>query len=776
MSTHATDHAGERSTRVQTRLGFALFVAVFWLAAFQWPDGMPSAERESSWHQALDVAFVQQREFGDGLVFTWGPLGFLATPAFHAQTVVWKLVLWRGLFNLLALLLASRLLLRLGALERVALVLALCLHPLGSDATVLFAILAALDWALADGPRRNARGIALGAGYALLALMKLSWGGALAACALAYVGCHWRDARGAAVRHITAALGTFAASWWALGQSFAELPSWLANSARIAAGYSTAMSLDGRPLVTQLAYVAVLLGVAALVLRFASEPRSRRELAFACAAALCLFVAAKAGLVRRASHPVTLFGFVALSVSIAGSTAPRAWSRASATALRLAAASVMIAGTSLTMRVRAADFVPAQLHETLVHALTNATRLAEPARTLAELEREREHACAAVALPRVRAAVRDADVDLLPSSQGIVFANGLAWRPRPVLQSYCTFDAELQQLDAAFYAAASAPEFVLFEAGTLDWRLPNMDDAPAIVELARCYEPALAEQGWLLWRRKSSAVPQTAPTLVLERELAFGETFEWPAASARGAYLLALDVETTLAGRAWSALSRAAPLYLEVWTDDGDYQKTRIVPEMMRTGVLVSPWLPTTSRWLQWYEGARTVRPLRMRLAPPLARSAVDERVRVRVLHVADAGPRTEPAAERDPPFEIASVRPLAFDPRARGAEFSAPGELRWALSPGAHSVALAARVPPPDEPANPARPVATALVLRAEVREPAGVRALFEERFELGSADVWRVEHAFDTSAQARLDVRIVVEPAGAICDGMTWESWRVR
>lgn len=775
MSTSDAE-AQHRDTRWQTRVALALFVAFFWLAAFEWPGGMPSAERESSWHQALDAAFLRQLEFGDGLVFTWGPLGFLATSAFHAETVVWKLVLWQGLFKALALLLATRALLRLGALERVALVLALCLHPLGTDATVLFAILAALDWALADGPRQNARALALGGGYALLALMKVSWWGALGACGGAFVWSAWRDARGAALRFAAAGLGAFAATWWALGQSFTELPNWLANSARIAAGYSTAMSLDGRPLVTQLAVVAVVLGAAALVLRGASSPRSRREFAFACAAAACLFVAAKAGLVRRTSHPVTLFGYVALAVLLAGPALPRAAWRASATLLRLAAAGVMIAGTSLTLRMRATDFVPAQLHETVVHALANAGELAAPAQVLAARTRERENACAEVALPRVRALVRDADVDLVPASQGVLLANGLAWTPRPVLQSYCTFDARLQALDADFYARERAPAFVLFQAETIDWRLPNMDDAPAIVELARRYEPALAEQGWLAWRRRPGALAEVAPRLVLERELAFGETFDWPATDERGAGLLALDVESTLAGRAWSTLSRAAPLYLEVWTDDGDYQKTRIVPEMMRTGVLVSPWLTTTSRWLQWYDGARPVRPLRMRLAPPLAPAAVGERVRVRVLHVADAGPRAEPAAERDPPFEIASVRPLAFDPRARATEFSAPGELRWVLSPGAHEVSLAVRVPPADGPASSARPVAAALVLRAEVRDAAGARDLFEERFALGSADVWRIERRFATIAPARLEVHLVVEPAGASCDGLAWESWRVR
>lgn len=775
MSTFDEARPAGRDTRVQTRAALVLFALIVWLAAFQWPDGMPGAERESSWHQALDTAFVEQLPFGDGLVFTWGPLGFLATPAFHAQTIVWKLVLWHGVFKVLALLLALRVCLRVGALERVALVLALCLHPLGTDASVLFTILAALDWALADGPRKNARCLALGAGYALLALMKVSWGGALAACSLALVWSTWREMRGAALRFAGAALCAFLATWWALGQSFTDLPSWLANSARVAAGYSTAMSLDGRPLVTQLAYVALALGAAALLLRFATGPRSRRELAFACAAAVCLFVAAKAGLVRRTSHPVTLFGFVALDSLLAGPALPGVASRIGATSLRLGAAIVMIWGTSLTMRLRPADFVPAQLHETLVNALTNVAKLASPARTVAELTAAREHVADETALPRVRAAVRDATIDMLPASQGLVFANGLRWSPRPVLQSYCTFDTELQRLDAEHFAGARAPEFVLFEAGTIDYRLPNMDDAPAIVELARRYEPALAEQGRLLWRRRAASVPACAPVTVLEREIAFGEVFDWPALGERGAYLLALDIETTLAGRVWSTLSRAAPLYLEVWTDDGDYQKTRVVPEMARTGVLVSPWLPTTSRWAQWFAGARAARPLRMRLSPPLAPSAVEEHVRVRILHVADAGPRAEAEAGSTPPFDIGSVRPLAFETLARANTFSAPGELRWVLAPGEHGIELTAHVPRPDEWA-PASAVATALLVRAEIKDLAGARVLFEQHFALGDADVLRVEHAFETTGPSRLDVRIFVEPASAIVDGMTWESWRVR
>jgi hypothetical protein len=94
-----------------------------------------------------------------------------------------------------------------------------------------------------------------------------------------------------------------------------------------------------------------------------------------------------------------------------------------------------------------------------------------------------------------------ASVDVLGHEQGVALFNDFNYRPRPVIQGYCTFTPPLVKLNGDFFASDKAPEFVLLKVESIDKRLPAVDDARVLLLLAHRYQFLRWEKGFTLWQR-----------------------------------------------------------------------------------------------------------------------------------------------------------------------------------------------------------------------------------------------------------------------------------
>ena len=79
----------------------------------------------------------------------------------------------------------------------------------------------------------------------------------------------------------------------------------------------------------------------------------------------------------------------------------------------------------------------------------------------------------AQALPQsVLDLIGDASVDVMPWEISTVYFNDLRYDPRPVAQSYTTYDGWLDERNYEKYISETAPEFILFAMGDIDRRHP----------------------------------------------------------------------------------------------------------------------------------------------------------------------------------------------------------------------------------------------------------------------------------------------------------------
>jgi len=758
------------------------------LTAWVWVAGFSPSTKITTPPEALALA----RCFEDGLragveyVYTFGPLGAFHTESYTPGLFWRQVLLWEGALKLLIAVVLVQVGLKIpGRIERV-LFFVLLAYPISIDAYAYVSILGVLVWMLER--ERLSPWITI-AGSAVLAAFGLAKFSFLAPALVSIV------AVGAgSPRRMPAVGATFVAVlvalWWVAGQDLRDLPTWFHRSLQVSTGYGEGCGTPAPSGLRPLAFATAGLVAVQCAGLFRAESDRRKRRLLACAVPPILWIAYKAGFVRAADHTSIYFGFTMLAPFLlaSGLLAPGVIAPGVRWGLlgRLACIALSFAATTLV------DPADETWGQRLTHATKTAVRnlgrnvgwITDLGGARAECESRHDSARAEVSLPRTRAAVGDRPIDVISYQQQVLLLNDLAWRPRPVFQGYVALGPELQKLNAGFLESDRAPEFVLFHLETIDGRLPAMDDALALQVVARDYEAVLAESGFLLLRRN----PREAATdeVVIERTLAFGETLDLSGLEG-SCHVLELDVPASLLVRLRTLLESAPPLAMEIGLDSGRTAEVRIVPAMMRSGVVLDPFLGTQRDWIAWYTGQKLERPVRLKIIEPRSPALCGETIVVRVLRRNGIAPRvrTDLAAEalfslfKTRPSDGRAALPFAFG-HFLGTEVllsPAPSEISFGVTAGAHTLRGRYGILPRNWQSGRTGGAVFSAVLRIPGREdvlvfeklldPTGIEADRRLRF---------LEVPFDAPAAGALLLRTEPGPGPGPCRETAWTAVEVE
>ncbi len=685
-----------KASDARSRALFVLGWLAVWLAQVLPARVIADDALDPSWSQALGRFFAQRLQIGVDYVFTYGPLGYFSTNVYEPSVFWHKLLGWEIGWRLLASWFVARALWRVsGRVERALAFALLVLVPLVFDAWA-FAVIVAVTTLLAErersGPWLRAAGFAL---LSSLALVKFTFAAAAGACALALaLQSLEREGPRALARDLGLCAASGLALWFAAGQGLANLWPWLQNSLRIASAYNEGESKPAGALANAIGFAALGLCWLLAAQGALARPRERGRLAVGAALAAAVFLSFKAGYVRGDDHTSYFLGFVL----VAGWLLPRA----EGTGARLrTAASALLAALALVGIVTAPEeediSAPALLGDFAARLPLNVHDVFLPLASRATLEAARAERAQRFDLPRIRERVGTDPIDVVNFHQGVALLNGLNYVPRPVFQSYVAFTPQLQELDVRWYESTAAPRWVLFKLETIDDRLPAMEQSRLFETLLRWYKPVLAERRELLLERRAQALPPAQRTRELEREIGFGEELALPATRAE-ARLLTLDVRTKPLGRLAQFLYRAPELHLSLRDEFGNQRTLRIVPGMMRTGVLIDPFVPSGDGWAQFLVGGRLPRTLSLKLLVPPGWEWMYEPQVGLVVESAQgyAPPRDDALAQSLHAFVFARMpdglqvpRPsLRLDFLGRDTSFVfAPSAMSWMLPAGRHTL-----------------------------------------------------------------------------------------
>jgi hypothetical protein len=570
---------------------------------------LAGAVQDEGWVWGLKVAAAHGLVFGRDLIFTYGPFGPLETRLFDPSM--------RGLIAgggaLMGVAFATGLL----AIARPAMLIvtALLLSLVQTDALVYALPLPAMLLCARLRPDRPLSRSTLAAVLTLLpalALLPLIKGSFLAASLLSVAlltTLLWRS------RHKQLALALpvltalcLALLWRAAGQPLAALPDYFSNQLSIIIGYNDAMAVHGPRADTLIAVSFCISLLAALAWGARALPRAVSLPLGACVGAL-LFLAFKAGFSRQdPGHETITISALGLMFLLLSNWLPRI--EAGAAALVGVALLVWpVAGLSPLGAASAAL-------QSLSAELRGTVRLAvDPAGLEADF---------AASVPVVPALPwrPPGTADIYSSGQLRLFATGLTWAPRPVLQSYAAYTPRLARLNLDHLIGAAAPENIFFRPEPIDFRLPSLEDGLSWPALLSLYDPASYDAALdLAWLRRADHPAKLAepgpPLLVSEPRL--GETVTLPATPM--ALWARIDVRPTIAGRLAGLLLRTPFLDIRLDFADGRSEEFRFIPGMASPGFLISPFVTTALDFLRLRHlpGSPAVplrRPVAISLAP----------------------------------------------------------------------------------------------------------------------------------------------------------------
>jgi hypothetical protein len=542
----------------------------------------PGALLDRSFPLGLSLAHVNGLRFGKDIVFTYGPLGFLASPQSVFRTGEVLGVLYAGitafaLYSLffswarrrLPLLAAAALTVVFSAAATHAGVVttagpAAWAHTASPAVPELGGIALLLAALYLVEPRRLGTGLSVGALLALggIAALQTEVKFSVGVFSLAVVLIVAASRRGR-WRNLAITAAGFAASfvllWVAAGQRVGDISSWVRTSITISFAYNSAMAYGGGPALTRV-WLVLVPGLLALTAFSVVLVRMHRS---ATAPSLLLLTGGlwfffKAGFERLDyyHYPITYVAFVAV-LAVVGFKSW--WSRFLVPALAFAYAVAAIWLTPAYLQHPTITDVVDQHRKALDELVAVARDTVDQRWRNSRLETAaREIRAFHNVSPDVVAPLLDQPVHADPWDVSAVWAYGLRWQPVPMFQSYAAFSASLDELNAHELQDPDGPVGVLQRPQAIDGRFSRWE-SPAYMEALTCYyrPEATDQKGWTALRRGTDRCG--TPTLLGTSTLPPGVPGLVPNASAPTSLVVAtFDYPVSLTGSLVDTLLKQA--------------------------------------------------------------------------------------------------------------------------------------------------------------------------------------------------------------------------
>ncbi len=596
------------------KIFFQLFLFVLLFFSYLHYGNPPANTPDLSWMQALGVAYTQELQHGVELMFTYGPLGY-----FYNGTAPYV----PGLFHLFmtwqflaAIIIASLFILRGSQLSNVLdkfvfFYLALVLLSVQSihlvDSVYYFSMFLTVTL-IADPPRFLKQKFYLGfiifviLMFSILAVTKFTQfiiAGINVFIIMGIIGHRYGWFR--AILIPIGYISLVALLWVTLGQQIEHFPKFVVNSLELAKGYSEAMSLNGEKREAVLAIGVMSLAAFIGIISTFAPKFSIEKLLLTVSIGLGTFMAFKAGLVRHDSpHASIFFGFAMLIPFLfAYDTKMNFILKSFFHLLRYTLIITAVIGLFWTNQFMNVKNMLALWNQNIVENIQKIRQIPEYEEYYKQhivlLQQQFD-------LPKIRKIVGNETVDIFSYEQLVVFVNHLNWHPRPIFQSYSAYTPKLLKINRDFYESQQAPKFVIFKLQTLAQRFPIMDDIEAIKVLLRDYVPVLEERDYLLLKRSQQLNNVTTSSVLLKQNIKFDESLD-VASLSNEPLLLSLEISKTWVGKVYALLYKSSAVYLELTTVDNEKLLYRIIPNMLKSGVLINPLVINQADFVNWYEG-----------------------------------------------------------------------------------------------------------------------------------------------------------------------------
>ena len=183
-------------------------------------------------------------------------------------------------------------------------------------------------------------------------------------------------------------------------------------------------------------------------------------------------------------------------------------------------------------------------------------------------------------------------VDLYPDNLAILAALNLDYKPKPAVMSHGAYTSVLAKMDANHLLRENAPQNIIFNIDLVDYRYPSLDDSHSWPVIWTRYAVSGYGGDYILLHRLDK--PKTfSITKIHEFTVPLRSPFIIP--DLQGLIWTEIEIKPTRLGRLINTLYKLPALYMAVKLKSGLMDSYRIIPEMAKTGFLLSPLIKDTA-------------------------------------------------------------------------------------------------------------------------------------------------------------------------------------
>lgn len=486
-----------------------LIIVIFGIAAIltlPWLLVTPTSGLDPSWRIGLNMATINNFQFGKDIVFTFGPLGFLYSPT-YTDYKLWTISSSFTLITHFIFLSSIALLAIKSSLtwkqNIFVLITLLSTLPLTYIEYKLLISVAVLLYLVITGQidRKHIVYIQIISSILLAIASQLKFSSTLASLSIIFIFilyCLHQKQLKWLFYVLFSYVITFLSLWVASGQEFVNLPAYFSYSLDISKGYNSAMMIVKKnPL-------QILIGILVMASTFflwltAAIKRNFNLFLFISIFSGIIIISFKHGFVRQDGHVFIFFANILIFLCLLYIS-----NNSGIDSIRR----FLILFLSLILFIAIHDEYPYIMKPNINRAIT---AMDLPSFLLSNPEKHEEITAAykdsiRKSSPLSKSSIdylQNKSVDIFPWEISMAYAYDLNWLPRPVFQSYSVYTSKLDLLNARHFEKSNAPERIIYFHMSIDGRYPLYDEPATFQRLLCTYNFHLKDGGFILLGKKA---------------------------------------------------------------------------------------------------------------------------------------------------------------------------------------------------------------------------------------------------------------------------------
>ncbi|MDA0346042.1 MAG: hypothetical protein O3C20_01420 [Verrucomicrobia bacterium] len=596
-------------------ISVVVLLIILFVNLFSWPKAIVDETLDGSWQAILTFSMENGYEFGDDLVFTYGPLGGLSSFSYSGYNHAGKYA-----FELFArvcmVVFFFRFLRHLRTYSKIGCILLylfiLQLLPNNYETFFFFGILSWVAAMLHEPMKKNRSPWALlFLGVAFLVFCSLIKFTLLVAglfCLVMVIFFFLYQRRYVEAIVLAATYpGGFAILWVVLGQSLGGVPGFLYGSYQVAKGYSMSMQLATEPQSIKFFLLFLFTGVVLLSILVKDQLQAHKNKPFVGKPWFILtiiyaglfFMVWKQGVVRSDGHIWQFFCYVPLAGWFLYPILKQKSSLLMFDVTILLQSVVMIAALATYYPNVFLDS-PKKFWDNTRYGING---LLKPSGMLNELAAKLDSKGKALfeQYPLLQQ-VGDRSVDVVGHGQGLAIIPGLNYKPRPVFQDYVANNAYLQKINEAYWESANTPDVVIQALDAIDGNSPAHADSQTKLHLLSHYTLEAEDGNLVLLKRKE--IPSR---LVRGEEVRYSlkQSEQTMIDNPKGQFLLGrIEMPLNMLGRLRAFFYKPPIVHLNLLFPDGSTRDYRLNPSTTELDYLLSPAAQSAPELWHYRRGA----------------------------------------------------------------------------------------------------------------------------------------------------------------------------